>query len=178
MPRRETGPGIVADDERFLSRWARLKREAAAEPASAADAASHQVPAELPPLDSLGFDSDFTGFLRARVNERLRQAALKKLFHSPQFNVMDGLDVYIDDYNTFEPIPSGMLRELEHARGLLFGDKDGPTDPAIPDGEAVARASSDATVGPAALAANTVPTATDDPGAPAPIPVPKSESSS
>ncbi|MGB7989267.1 MAG: DUF3306 domain-containing protein [Candidatus Methylophosphatis roskildensis] len=168
----------MAEEESFLSRWARLKHEAAAEPASAVDAAAQPVPVELPSVDSLGFDSDFTGFLRAKVDEKLRQAALKKLFHSPQFNVMDGLDVYIDDYNTFEPIPSEMLRELNHARDLLFGDEDRSVDMTIPDGEAAARAMSDVPFEPAANAATNDPSATDDSAAPAPVTVAKSESSS
>ena len=44
---------------------------------------------------------------------------MKKLFASdPHFNVMDGLDTYIDDYNKFEPIPKSMLRQLVSARAL------------------------------------------------------------
>jgi len=115
----------MPEDEKFLSRWSRLKREAAEAPAVSA---STPAPVELPPVDSLGFDSDFTGFLQAKVDEKLKQAALKKLFHSPHFNQMDGLDVYIDDYNTFEPIPESMLRELNHAQDLLFRDPAGEED--------------------------------------------------
>ena len=37
-------------------------------------------------------------------------AALKKLFSDPHFNVMDGLDTYIDDYGKPDPIPPSMLR--------------------------------------------------------------------
>jgi hypothetical protein len=33
----------------------------------------------------------------------VRNAALKKLFTDPHFNVMDGLDVYIDDYGKPDP---------------------------------------------------------------------------
>ena len=122
----------MADEEKFLSRWARLKREAAAVPTNPA-ATSGPAPIELPPVDSLAFDSDFTGFLQAKVDEKLKQAALKKLFHSPHFNQMDGLDVYIDDYNTFEPIPEAMLRELNHAQDLLFRqDDERPADNAVP----------------------------------------------
>ena len=33
---------------------------------------------------------------------------------------MDGLDIYIEDYNVSEPIPEEMLTTLNHARGLLF----------------------------------------------------------
>jgi hypothetical protein len=45
---------------------------------------------------------------------------MKKMFFSdPHFNVMDGLDIYIGDYNTFEPIPPAMLAMLAHAKPLL-----------------------------------------------------------
>ena len=30
---------------------------------------------------------------------------MKKLFSDPHFNVMDGLDTYIDDYGKPDPIP-------------------------------------------------------------------------
>ncbi|TRZ69982.1 MAG: hypothetical protein D4S02_01220 [Rhodocyclaceae bacterium] len=36
---------------------------------------------------------------------------------------MDGLDVYVDDYNTFEPIGEELLRNLNQARGLIFDDE-------------------------------------------------------
>jgi hypothetical protein len=104
----------------FLSRWSRLKREVAAEkPAEAKPAEA----AELPPVDSLTFDSDFTAFLRANVEESVKRAALKKLLHDPRFNVMDGLDTYIDDYTKNEGISEEMLKTLEHARSTLFPPK-------------------------------------------------------
>ena len=45
---------------------------------------------------------------------------MKTLFADPHFNVMDGLDIYIDDYSLSEPIPEAMLATLNQARGLLF----------------------------------------------------------
>src|SRR5690349_2198154 len=53
----------------------------------------------LPPIESLTSDSDFSVFLGPKVDPGVRLAALKKLFSDPRFNVMDGLDVYIDDYS-------------------------------------------------------------------------------
>lgn len=107
------------DREDFLSRWSRRKREvAAAKPAAPAEAPK---PVELPPLDSLTFESDFTAYLRANVEESVKRAALKKLFSDPRFNVMDGLDTYIDDYTKNDPIPDEMLKTLEHARSTLLG---------------------------------------------------------
>jgi hypothetical protein len=105
----------AAKTEPFLERWSRLKREAESEPkvpapAPAKDAAAR--PPELPSLDTLSFESDFRGFLHQKVEEGLRRAALKKLFGDPRFNVMDGLDVYIDDYSIPDPIPPEMLKKL------------------------------------------------------------------
>jgi hypothetical protein len=105
------------DAENFLRRWARRKHEAAKTPAAAAEAPLD----ELPPVEALDFESDFGAFLRAKVDERVRRAALKKLFSDPRFNVTDGLDIYIDDYSKEDPIPPGLLAQLEHARGTLFG---------------------------------------------------------
>ena len=97
-----------------LKRWSARKRAAAAapdavaapaatpQPAAASKVADEQASAApdppLPPVESLTFDSDFTPFLRPDVDEAVKRAALKKLLRDPRFNVMDGLDVYIDDY--------------------------------------------------------------------------------
>ena len=75
--------------------------------------------APLPPVESLRFDSDFTGFMQPDVEPSLQRAALKKLFADPRFNVMDGLDTYIDDYSKPDPLPSGMLEQLAHTRYLF-----------------------------------------------------------
>ena len=109
--------------EPLLSRWSRLKQEAKQQPAEkppAQPAADPKAPApELPPLDKLTLDSDFRGFMHPKVDDNLRRAALKKLFSDPHFNVMDGLDVYIDDYSKSEPIPAAMLASLRQAQKIL-----------------------------------------------------------
>ena len=107
----------------FLRRWSRLKRDSAGA-VQKKDAPS--VPSEkpeLPPLDSLTFESDFKAFMHSKVEEGVKRAALKKLFADPRFNVMDGLDTYIDDYTKAEGIPESMLETLEHARVTLFGPR-------------------------------------------------------
>ena len=116
--------------ENFLRRWSRLKRDpptpkdvAAAAPQQPAGASGAAPAAEpLPTLESLDFSSDFSVFMAHEVEDGLRRAALQKLFHAKHFNVMDGLDVYIDDYNSFEPIGEELLNNLNQARGLLFDD--------------------------------------------------------
>jgi len=76
----------------------------------------------LPPLESLTADSDFRPFMRAGIDAATRNAALKRLFADPAFNVMDGLDVYIDDYGKTEPIPSALLRRLVEAQSPVLAD--------------------------------------------------------
>lgn len=121
---------MVEERDNFLSRWSRLKTAAASEPAAPAAAtpspaaATAAPPAESPPLPSpetLDFESDFSAFMDRKVKDDLRRAALKRLFADPRFNVMDGLDTYIDDYTRGETIPEEMMAKLEHARHTLFG---------------------------------------------------------
>ena len=102
----------------FLRRWSRLKRESAAQKPVA-----QQEPPQLPPLDSLTFESDFKAFMHSKVEEGVKRAALKKLFSDPRFNVMDGLDTYVDDYTKAEPISEELLAQLEHARQTLLERK-------------------------------------------------------
>ncbi|MBL8482509.1 MAG: DUF3306 domain-containing protein [Rhodocyclaceae bacterium] len=110
----------MSGGESFFGRWSRLKRAAGELPANPAEAAP-ALP--LPDPETLGFDDDFRAFLRREVEEGVRRVALKKLFHSPQFNVMDGLDVYIDDYSIASPLDAATLRQIEHARELVFGER-------------------------------------------------------
>lgn len=117
---------MAADD--FFGRWAKRReeekqQEEQAETARRAAAAS--LPAEpLPPptlddVDKLTAESDFSRFVGRDVDEKVQQSAMKKLFADPHFNVMDGLDVYIDDYGKPDPIPPEMLAALLHAKDLL-----------------------------------------------------------
>ena len=115
---------MSTDERDFLRRWSRRKKEAAAAVAQPPAPKPPEVkPEALPPVESLTFDSDFCAYLRANIDESLKRAALKKLLHDPRFNVMDGLDIYIDDYSKDDPIPEEMLKKLEHARGILFPEE-------------------------------------------------------
>ena len=99
-----------------------------------------QVPAAPPPppptlddVDRLPTDaSDFSRFVARGVTPDVRNAALKKLFADPHFNVMDGLDIYIDDYGKPDPLPATMLRHLRQGSFLGLTSDDEPPDPAPP----------------------------------------------
>lgn len=70
-------------------------------------------------------DSDFKPFMAGDVTPDVRNAAMKQLFADPHFNVMDGLDIYIDDYSRSDPIPEAMLRQMTSAKFLnLFDDEE------------------------------------------------------
>jgi hypothetical protein len=91
------------------------------------EAKSSEMPAEpLPSLDdarALTPESDFQPFMRPGVTADVRNVAMKKLFADPHFNVMDGLDIYIGDYNTPDPLPAGMLEKMVGAQLLGLLDK-------------------------------------------------------
>jgi hypothetical protein len=75
--------------------------------------------ASLPPVEALTIDSDFSAFLDPKVDEGLKRRALRQLFRDPHFNVMDGLDVYVGDYATPDPISPEIVRELVQARYIF-----------------------------------------------------------
>lgn len=122
----------------FLSRWSRRKAadrrgeppaaHVAPAPAPVASTAEPVPDAPPPTLEDaarLTPADDFAPFVAQGVDEAVKRAALKKLFADPHFNVMDGLDTYIDDYSQPDPIPPEMLRELRQATVLrLFGPPD------------------------------------------------------
>jgi hypothetical protein len=114
--------------EEFLSRWSRRKQQAREQPAEqkpvAVTPATQAQPPVLPPVEGLNMDSDFRGFLHPKVDESLRRAALKKLFREPHFNVMDGLDTYIDDYSVSDPIPEAMLQQMKHAQDIIVAGEE------------------------------------------------------
>lgn len=109
---------MAEDRDGPLSRWSRLKRESRErkEEGPGAGEAKPQVgdesgaattpggqasvdPSELPDIDSLTKDSDYTVFLREGVPEQLRAKALRKLWRSdPLLANLDGLNNYDENF--------------------------------------------------------------------------------
>lgn len=69
--------------------------------------------ADMPDIDTLGEESDFSGFLSEKVSEHLRRKALQKLFHLPEFNLRDGLNEYDEDYSTFVPLGDTITYQMK-----------------------------------------------------------------
>ena len=74
--------------------------------------------------------SDYARFVAPNVDESVKRAAMKKLFTDPHYNIMDGLDTYIDDYGRPDPIPESMLRQMTQSKFLgLFDHEEEPPPP-------------------------------------------------
>lgn len=141
--------GVQAMSEGFFDRWSRRKQAARVEPAVVPEgpevpfAPTAPVDAQALPVDvvptetdeappptladttSLTIDSDFKPFLARNVAPEVKNAAFKKLFADPHFNVMDRLDIYIDDYSIPSPLPESVLRTMASAKFLkLFDDEE------------------------------------------------------
>lgn len=95
------------DDESFLSRWSRRKRESNAEPESEAEESSDIVPeqAEPSPISaeqerspSLPEDEEKPIWQQKDSDPELKRKALRELFSQAEFNHRDGLNDYDHDY--------------------------------------------------------------------------------
>ncbi|MGO4303049.1 DUF3306 domain-containing protein [Cupriavidus sp. RAF12] len=150
-------------DSTFLSRWSRRKAAVRggqpvpdeapvapdpatnvpqvgpqANPQTGPQAAQPPVAAETPPptladVALLQPGDNIARFVARGVDETVKRAALKTLFADPHFNVMDGLDTYIDDYGKPDPIPPEVLRQLRQSETLgLFAplDEEAAANPA------------------------------------------------
>lgn len=131
--------------EGFFQRWSRLKTDPAAtvaddslhdeappatpaqvpavRPAPAAPPGPEQgTPLPRPTLDDvaqLRADSDYSAFVARGVDKSVQRGALKKLFADPHFNIGDGLDLYMGDYNKPDPIPAAMMSALRHTQSFF-----------------------------------------------------------
>ena len=137
---------MVADEgDSFFSRWSRRKTqvrsgEPVPEPVPTAPSvvatvavpvepeplAVEPVPAPPPPTlqdtQALTSASDFSRFVARDVPPEVRNAAVKKLFADPHFNVMDGLDIYIDDYSKPSPLSAADMAKMVSAQFLKLVD--------------------------------------------------------
>ena len=129
------------DSEGFVSRWSRRKSEIAEkEPITSpeilkplgdsqsegqlvamidpaqSDAIEQPVltDEDMPTLDSLNQDSDFSPFMSPGVSEALRKLALRKLFQGARFNIRDGLDDYDDDFRNFAGLGDLVTCDMKH----------------------------------------------------------------
>jgi Protein of unknown function (DUF3306) len=132
----------MSEDKPFLRRWSLRKAAHRAgqpvddkekpETKALAPAAEKNVaddsppPKDLPSIESLTADSDYSRFLKADVPGPLRKAALRKLWTSdPVFSSMDILDLHNLDY-TFPKIPEVVTSLFQVGRGMVLPEDEAP----------------------------------------------------
>lgn len=98
--------------------------------------ASETAPQRPPPptlkeVEQLTQASDFSPFMAREVAPDVRNAAMKKLFTDPHYNVMDQLDIYIDDYAKPDPLPQAMLRQMVGAEFLNLFENEPEEDKSV-----------------------------------------------
>ena len=101
----------------------------AALPAEAQPSGDYAQPGEdaaldLPPIDSLDKDSDYTPFLADGVPEKLARAALRKMWRSdPVFGFRDGLDDYDEDFSLMFKIVDAVTAKAAKAKSAAKAKK-------------------------------------------------------
>ncbi len=127
------------DERSFLSRWSRRKalrqeeldeavlngeQDALAQQPDSAEAPEQEekpplTDEDMPPIETMGEDDNYGDFLSPEVSEKLRKAALRKLFHGAGFNIRDGLDDYDEDFTFFEPLGDIVTADMRHREEML-----------------------------------------------------------
>jgi hypothetical protein len=69
---------------------------------------------DMPAIESLSEDSNFSQFMSSGVSDELRNLALRKMFKAPFFNIRDGLDEYDEDFTTFEKLGDIVTCDMRH----------------------------------------------------------------
>jgi len=75
---------------------------------------SELTDADMPAIESLSENSNFSQFMSSGVTDELRNLALRKMFKAPFFNIRDGLDEYDEDFTTFEKLGDIVTCDMRH----------------------------------------------------------------
>lgn len=121
----ELSPSELADKQSLAQDSKGLKDPALGEQSSeknlepvAGAAQAQEVAPTLEDVLKLTQDSDFSAYVKPGIDPEVQKAAMQKLFSDPRYNVMDGLDIYIDDYSKPDPIPLEMLKRMNQSKML------------------------------------------------------------
>lgn len=110
-------------DEPFLSRWSRRKLDAKGEqpPEPVVPEPVPEPPPpppDLPPVETLGKESDYSAFLKAGVPQDLKQAALQKLWQAdPALMAPEVMDLHMGDYTS--PVVEVVKTAWRLGKGVL-----------------------------------------------------------
>ena len=131
---RHGSPGADAPAPGLLARWSERKRARAEDAQSRAEGEGREpvvvssppepsppespqkvlTDQDMPPLETLNEESDYSGFLSPGVSNALHRMALRKLFGAAKFQSRDGLDDYDTDYNLLVPLRRAVAEVTQH----------------------------------------------------------------
>jgi len=121
IPREKTGRGAAApvvaenaDDQKAVALTDADEGETSPAPQPP------QEPDELPDIDSLDKNSDFSAFLRQGVPEEIRRRALRVLWRSdPVLANLDGLNDYDEDFTVVHTVADAVRTAYKVGKGYL-----------------------------------------------------------
>ncbi|MGF1762134.1 DUF3306 domain-containing protein [Aliivibrio kagoshimensis] len=114
----------------FIQRWSKIKTESHSKASestqktgvvdeistdSASDEPINNESLPLPSMsdvDALESNSSLAGFLSEGVEKSIKKAAMKKIFLSSDFNVLDGLTDYDQDFSSVGSLPAEVAQNL------------------------------------------------------------------
>lgn len=134
---------MADSDDSFVSRWSRRKQAGrpetaeqdkalvvpeapdGGEPVPRETAASDELVAALPDIETLTEESDFTAFLQQGVPEALRRKALRRLWRlNPVFANLDGLNDYDEDFTLATSALQGAIKTIyQVGKGMVDPDE-------------------------------------------------------
>ncbi len=86
-----------------------------------------QAALDLPDIDELDGESDYTQFLANGVPEALTRAALQKLWRSdPVFANLDGLNDYDEDFRLIDTVIQAVKTNYKVGKGMVVEPRDSP----------------------------------------------------
>jgi len=69
---------------------------------------------DMPAIETLNEQSDFSQFFSNGVSEELRDLALQRLFQLPEFNLRDGLNDYDEDFSRMTALSDAVVSQLRN----------------------------------------------------------------
>ena len=125
----------MRESRSFYARWSRRKLESKADLDIVKKSVSSEQDADEEPAvpaltdadmsarETFHDDSDNSGVFSLEVSDKLREVALRKLFHGKAFNIVDGLNDYDDDLIIALPLGDIVTADMHHLAELKLEKK-------------------------------------------------------
>jgi hypothetical protein len=103
------------NNESVLSRWSRRKLDKQATTEHEKVLPVQQEPEPVPSSEQqIDDETELPIWQQLDVDPEVKRAALSRLFHQPEFNVVDRMNEYDDDFTSFASLGSIVTHEMKH----------------------------------------------------------------